>query len=229
MDANGEEATPPRARRAAGRPGAAGGPIRSPYWRRPTRRSGAGPGAAGRSGSTSSTRGRPTRWPTATSPARWPARPASSRWPGGPGGHLQLRARPRDGSSASGRLVRGTASRTMAVAAEAAFDAFAGASERAAWLPDGPLSERTAIRPRPCGSTGRTAPPASTSSSPPRARPVHGERRARPPGRPRTSGRMKAGCKRHLGALRSPARGGCGRCATSTPSPSWRPRWSPSC
>lgn len=38
-------------------------------------------------------------------------------------------------------------SRTMAVAPEVAFDAFAVASERAAWLPDGALSERTATRP----------------------------------------------------------------------------------
>ena len=62
-------------------------------------------------------------------------------------------------------------SRTMAVPAEAAFDAFAGAPERAAWLPDGTLSERTATRPTSLRFDGRAATPASTSSSWPRARP----------------------------------------------------------
>ena len=64
-------------------------------WRRPTRRSGAEPDGDGSSGSTCSTNGARPSGRTGRSRAGSPHNWGSSRWLGGPGGHRQLRARPR--------------------------------------------------------------------------------------------------------------------------------------
>jgi hypothetical protein len=107
------------------------------------------------------------------------------------------------------RSFAATVSRTLAVPAERAFDAFADADERAAWLPGGPLSERTSIRPRSLRfdwDDGTTRVNVVIAAKGPARCTVHVEH-ARLADAADT-GRMKAYWRERLGALRSRLEGG---------------------
>ncbi len=64
-----------------------------------------------------------------------------------------------------------TASKTVAVPVERLYEAFVDEAQRARWLPDADLRERTMLPPRSAASTGATDRAASTSCSRRRARP----------------------------------------------------------
>ncbi len=73
-------------------------------------------------------------------PLAWPVQAVTTSYERARG--LREAGQLADGSYEAG------ASRTVAVPVEVLYDAFVDAERRAAWLPDAPLSERTATRPR---------------------------------------------------------------------------------